>query len=259
MVTMRTTVLVVLLTVSVAVIACTARTPTPSDGPPSASPTVAVDSGVEDRATRTFAVGPNVTVVAGTFAGNIEIVRGPAGTVTADVTKLAYVRDADAARRELSNVAVSLEQHDAVVRITATPSAALTPTTVAHVRIAVPMGATLDLTDTSGNISIVGVDQVTVSANARTGNITFSGALGYGQHDLHVGAGAVSVTLPSDASFAIDATVTKGSVKSQFVLARVDRESANAFIGLVGPNPQTLLQIAVDTGAIELIAGPAPD
>lgn len=138
--------------------------------------------------------------------------------------------------------------------------------------ITVPRLADLDLKTDAGSVSVVGVSgQMTLSSNAGSvaasqvmlrgdsklktdaGSVTFSGALDpFGSYLLSTDAGGITVLLPEDASFQLDARTDVGSIRSDFVLAtRLVFPGAKARCD-VGSPPYPRLKLRTDVGSINI-------
>lgn len=218
------------------------------------APRVAPNSGVEETTAQHFAAPPDTRVVAGTFAGDVDVVTGAAGTVDVQVTKVTYLSTADAARRELANIDVDVAQsEDGSIVVSAKPFVRLDPRTVANVRIVVPDRMVFELTNSAGNISITGATSATVDARLTTGNLRFAGSLADGAHSFAVGSGHLDLTLPRDASFRLDAAVNTGQVRNDFGLGPA---TGNELHAIFGNAPGAAITASVGTGTIALHAGP---
>ena len=218
------------------------------------TPTVTPNSAVEESTAQHFAAPPDTHVLVSTFAGDLDIVAGTAGTVDVQVTKVTYVPTADAARRELANIDVGLAQaEDGSIVVGAKALARLDPRTVANVRIVAPDRMVFELSDSVGNISIAGATSATVDARVTTGNLRFSGSLAKGAHAFAVSTGQIDLTLPKDASFMVDASVNTGSIRNDFGLGPA---TANKLKATFGNAPSATITASVGTGGVALRAGP---
>ena len=219
-----------------------------------ATPTVAPNSRVEETTAQRFAAPPETHLLVGTFAGDVEVTAGPAGIVDVQVRKVTYLSTADAARRELANVDVDLAQsEDGSILVEAKALVRLDPRTVANIRIVAPDRMLFELTNSVGNVIITGASSATVDARVTTGNLTFRGSLAKGAHSFAVTTGQIELTLPKDASFAIDAAVNTGSIRNDFGAGPA---SANKLNAIFGNAPGAAITASVGTGAIALRAGP---
>lgn len=138
--------------------------------------------------------------------------------------------------------------------------------------ITVPRNADLELKNDAGGITINGIaGQISCTTGAGSvkvtgawlrgnsklktdaGTISFSGALDpHGSYQMTTGAGAVSVTLPPNASFRLDAKTGVGSINSDFPLT-IKRDfpggKARCDIGLP---PYPTLKLRTDVGSISI-------
>lgn len=138
--------------------------------------------------------------------------------------------------------------------------------------ITVPRNADLELKNDAGSITVNGIaGQISCSSDAGSvkvtdtwlygnsrlktdaGAITFSGALDpRGSYSMSSDAGTVSVTLPSNASFRLDARTDVGSINSDFPLT-IQRDfpggKARCDVGLP---PYPTLKLRTDVGSINI-------
>ena len=219
------------------------------------APVVIPNSGVEQSTSQRFPAPPETHLLVGTFAGDVEVIGGPADIVDVQITKVTYVSPADAARRELANIDVDLAQsEDGSIFVEAKPLVRLDPRTVANVRIIVPDRMIFELADSVGNVSVSGVRSATVDARVTTGSLRFNGSLAKGAHSFAASTGQIELTLPKDSSFRIDAAVETGSIRNDFGLGPAASNRLNAIFGNA---PSAAIRASVGTGTIALHAGPA--
>ena len=138
--------------------------------------------------------------------------------------------------------------------------------------ITVPRNADLELKNDVGSITVNGIaGQISCATDAGSvkvtgawmrgnsklktdaGSITFSGALDpHGSYQMSTDAGAVSVTLPPNASFRLDAKTDVGSITSDFPLT-IQRDfpggKARCDVGLP---PYPALKLRTDVGSITI-------
>lgn len=138
--------------------------------------------------------------------------------------------------------------------------------------ITVPRNADLELRNDAGSITVNGVSgQVSCVTDAGTikvsdtwlcgnsklktdaGSINFSGALDpHGSYQMTTDAGTVSVTLPTNASFRLDAKTDVGSINSDFPIpTRRDFPGGKARCD-VGLPPYPTLKLRTDVGSINI-------
>jgi hypothetical protein len=218
------------------------------------APTVTPYSPAEESTSERFAAPLEAHVLVETFAGDVDVIAGPPGTIEVHVVKVAHLAAADAAR-EFANVAVEAAQsEDGSIIVDAKPLAILDSRTVANVRVVAPKRTSFTLTSAVGDIDIVGASSATVDARVTTGNVRFSGSLADGAHSFAVGTGQIELTLPKDASFVIDASVDTGSIRNEFGAGPA---AAREIRAIFGNAPDAGITVAVGTGAIVLRIGPA--
>ncbi len=104
--------------------------------------------------------------------------------------------------------------------------------------------------ETSNGPITMNADKATVSAHTSNGPITFTGSL-TGRNDLRTSNGSVSVTLPADATFAVNASTSNNKITSDFPVTSSDR--GDTFLrGTVGNDPGTTLELQTSNSPIEL-------
>lgn len=223
-------------------------------GQGAATPTIAPNSGAEDQTAQRFAVTGAASVVADIFRGEIQVIEGEGGVVELTATKVAYLSAADAVRAEFAKIAISISQDRNAVVVRASAAAQLDPRTTVRLRLVVPAATALQLTNGFGSV-VTDVNSATLKANVMSGSIVVRGSLAEGEHSLRVTSGNIKLTLPTEASFSVDASVGLGSIKSDFMLTRTDRATTSALKGDVGPAPRTSITLTVGSGSIALLAG----
>lgn len=138
--------------------------------------------------------------------------------------------------------------------------------------ITVPRNADLELKNDAGSITVSGIaGQISCSADAGSvkvtdswlygnsklktdaGAITFSGALdSRGSYAMSSDAGTVTVTLPPNASFRLDAKTDVGSINSDFPLT-IQRDFPGGKARCdVGRPPYPTLKLRTDVGSINI-------
>ena len=107
----------------------------------------------------------------------------------------------------------------------------------------------------NGAISVTGED-VALDARTANGAITFSGSLAAvvtgGVHQARTSNGAITVDLPADATFLLEATTIAGSVTSTFKVQGADLSARTNLSGAVGANPRATLSLHTNNGNITI-------
>jgi hypothetical protein len=138
--------------------------------------------------------------------------------------------------------------------------------------ISVPRLSDLDIKTEAGSITVAGVNgQVNCASDAGTikvrdvmlrgdsrlktdaGTVTFDGSLDpHGSYTMTTDAGSVSVTLPAQASFKLDARTDVGGINSDFPVS-ITRDFPGAKArGEVGFPPYPSLKLRTDVGSINV-------
>lgn len=115
-------------------------------------------------------------------------------------------------------------------------------------------GNKLDLTTSNGAIKVTKARAATVSARTSNGSIHFDGALGEGEHVLHSSNGGVTVTLPADTHFRLDATTSNGRVTCDFPIKAEDQGKSH-LRGTVGDEAATMLKLSSSNASIHVKRG----
>ena len=145
-------------------------------------------------------------------------------------------------------------------------------TTKADADITVPAKSDLQLQNGTGDITVTGITgqmslingtgsidatQVTLTSDshlqASAGNVSFKGSIGNGNYQFQSNTGNVDVSLPSNASFHVNANTDVGSITSDFseVITQQNIAGASAS-GSVGNAPSATITLTTNTGSIEL-------
>ncbi len=146
-------------------------------------------------------------------------------------------------------------------------------TTKADADITVPTKSDLQLQNGTGDITVTGITgqmslingtgsidatQITLTNDshlqASTGNVSFKGSIiDSGNYQFQSNTGNVAVSLPSNASFHVNANTDVGSITSDFSEVMTQQNIAGASAsGSVGNAPSATITLTTNTGSIEL-------
>jgi hypothetical protein len=112
-------------------------------------------------------------------------------------------------------------------------------------------GGKLDLNTSNGGITIAARD-AEVNAHTSNGGIRFSGTLAEGEHVLHSSNGGLTLTLPEDARFRVDAATSNGRITSAFAVKEKGGQSKTHLRGTVGDDPAASLKLSTSNGGIKI-------
>jgi len=247
------------------------------------------DVTVSEDLQRAFQTPAAPHVIVQTSNGNITATTSPGNQARITVTKYSSGRDDVEAAKNLKIVEVTMDQEgDAIhVGIKRTDNAPWS-NWGANVHLDVPVGSQLTFRSSNGNLSSrqVGGKQslrtsngnitvtdgtgevdmetkngsITVTAlnaaiRARTSNgrIVFDGTFAKGNHCLETRNGSISITLPPDATFHVDASTRNGSVRSDFPLSKVEEKDSRTLIGSVGENAEVSIKAATSNDSIRIL------
>lgn len=145
-------------------------------------------------------------------------------------------------------------------------------TAKADAEITVPTKSDLQLQNGTGDISVTGIEgqmsltngtgsikttQVKLTNNSQlqtgTGDVNVSGSIGSGNYQFQSSTGNVDVSLPSTASFRVNATTNVGNIASDFSNIQVQQNMVGASAsGSVGSAPAATITLTTATGSINL-------
>jgi hypothetical protein len=246
----------------------------------------------EEIVSQSFETGASPHIVVETFNGHLDVSAGSGGLVQVEVTKRGAGFTRADAEADLDNVEVSLTQEGQTIRVIARRTGGLfaVGNSGASIELSVPAGSSLDLHSSNGRISSlhvagdvridtsngdvevrggsgrldlqtsngsVDIEATGAAVEARTsnGSIDFDGWLADGSHSLHTSNGRITITLPRDAQFRIDASTSNGSVWSDFAVAQSGPSRDNELRGSVGENPAVSITATSSNGRISIRKG----
>lgn len=238
---------------------------------------------------QSFAVDEDVTVTVSTYNGAIEIRTGSSDQVLVEVTKRGGGKTDAEAKRDLDNIQLALNQAAGSVKLVATHRGQAPADSAASFVVTVPAGAAVVASLTNGTIAVNGVKRdVTVTANngdltvrgvqegtitARTtngsvtlegrevaslvasssnGSVSFQGSVAESNagNRIDVGNGSVSVTLPGDAQWGVDALTSNGVLTTDFTFQ--GNTTPTSVKGTVGASPTFGIVIRIKNGNITI-------
>jgi hypothetical protein len=243
----------------------------------------------EESISQSFMTGPSPLVIVDTFAGDITIVGRRDGLVDATFIRRGAGDNDDEAFDDLGRVEVRFSQDGDTIRLTATHArgASRPPGSRASVRIFLPAGARLELATGNGNViteqmsgpqvietanGTVRIDgasgeldidskngaisingsPVRVQVRTSNGNLDFEGALAEGESEFRTANGNITLRLPAEAAFLLDASTINGNVTSTFDVRGASRAARTHLSGTVGDDPVTILQLRTNNGNIRI-------
>jgi DUF4097 and DUF4098 domain-containing protein YvlB len=243
----------------------------------------------EETVTQSFEVGEPPHVVVETFNGKIEVTTDSSNTVQASVTKRGAGASQSAAQDDLKNVQVTMTEESGTIRIVArrTLQNSTWGNSGAWATLKVPNGTSLELRSSNGSVTVTGptgdvtvntsngkiqiagsqgrlqldtsngaidvsATNALVTAHTSNGAITFRGDLAQGDHSFRTSNGRITLTLPSNASFTIDAQTSNGKITSDFAVSRTSGSRDTELRGTVGQNPTTSVTLRTSNGGIEI-------
>jgi len=109
----------------------------------------------------------------------------------------------------------------------------------------------LDLKTGNGAIDVAS-KLVLVDAQTSNGSIRFDGTLAAGENSFHTSNGKISVHLPSEASFRVDAQTSNGRITSDYPLKERKTREEHRLRGDVGDHPDTSIKLTTSNSSIEI-------
>jgi hypothetical protein len=110
----------------------------------------------------------------------------------------------------------------------------------------------LDLRTSNGALDIVAATEARVTARTINGNLSFSGALGPGEHLFRTANAGLTLTLPPDAQFEIRAVTSNAAVRTDFVGLTVEEAGLE---GTVGEMPYATILAETSNGVVSVLQG----
>ncbi len=102
-----------------------------------------------------------------------------------------------------------------------------------------------------GTIDVHG-DDALVQLRSNSGSVQFVGSLATGDSKITSGYGELTVKLPADASFKVQAKTGYGAIHTQFADMKKTKESDKELVGTVGADPKAVLHIESNSGSIQI-------
>jgi len=162
-----------------------------------------------------------------------------------------------------SNGAVTVDRVGAALRA-ATSNGAVTvagssgdtvvETSNGEVRLTAATGM-IDVRSSNAGVTVEATDAV-VAVDTSSGAVRFAGSLAPGDSSFVTSNGAVDLVLPTDASFALDASTSNGDITVGYPLASSGAASAARVQGTVGSDPA--IAITIETSNAGVTVQPAP-
>lgn len=119
-------------------------------------------------------------------------------------------------------------------------------------------GTTVDARTSNGTVRVKDA-RGPVTARTSNGTVTLTGKLVPGEYDLETTNGKVTVSLPGDSQFRVDAETTLGGVSCGFDLTQTEEKSRTHVRGTVGKDPKAMLKLRTTNGRIDVRPeSPAP-
>ena len=110
----------------------------------------------------------------------------------------------------------------------------------------------IKLRTSNGPIDIQ-TDKSEVTARTSNGSLRFKGSLATGQHSFHTSNGTVSLALPADAKFRVQARTSHGQITSDFFSVKRSRGTGQARAEAeVGENPQVTISVESSNGNVDI-------
>jgi rhodanese-related sulfurtransferase/DUF4097 and DUF4098 domain-containing protein YvlB len=96
------------------------------------------------------------------------------------------------------------------------------------------------------------VVEATVNASSKSGDVIVRGTLTTGEHSLHSDFGAITLVLPADSQFKLDAETKFGTVDTAFAVKPVHQNTDKRVQGNVGDQPRVTLKLTTSSGDIRV-------
>ena len=228
---------------------------------------------------KSFAVDPPARLVVDASLGDIDIVAGGAGDaidIQAEITTYGFTEASaqDNAEQVSVQASQSGQEVQLIVQVVEPTEGWRVRAPEIRVRVSVPEETSLDLQAGVGDLSVSGITgdiniqtdvgrvvvanvQVLENLEIQTdvAAIDFEGPLSEGaRYEMTSDIGAITVRLPADSSFQIDAASNVGDVAVDFeVVGQESRDFVSKTVqGTVGGDSDTLLYLRSNVGAIHV-------
>jgi DUF4097 and DUF4098 domain-containing protein YvlB len=206
---------------------------------------------------------PSPSVTAKTSNGAI-LVRGATGALdlTTDFNKIDVDAPCAAVKAKTSNGAILVKQAKGPLQLRTdfgnieveTPGGPVAAhTSNGHIHVRGAKGRVEARTD-FGGIDLA-AEQAAVTAQTSNGALKFAGSLADGEHTFRNDFGDITVTLPADAHFALDARTNFGTITTGFPVTMSGAASKTHLQGRVGDNPAVTLKLTTSNGNIRVNPG----
>ncbi len=231
--------------------------------------------------TRTFTVAGTPTLALDVSAGNVHILPGTNGQITATLTKEVHAITYTAAQQTLDAITLDATQSGDSVRVAVhDPGLDGFPTWInrkMELTVSVPASANLDLTVSAGNLDAHGISGSLVgrvsagnldlrgmtisgdsSLHVTAGNVSYAGALAPGAFlRVLVTAGNVDITLPATTPTHLEASATAGNLSVHgWPGVNTTRSGVGGLVSAdLNPQPTSTLSIDVTAGNVTVEAG----
>lgn len=233
---------------------------------------------VTATSTQSFTVSGAPSIVVNNGAGTVTYQAGTGSTVTVQITRRAGNSTSTDAQNDLENITASATQSGNTITITGAANGmqGLGRTQEVNFVITGPAGATLSITNQTGDVTLTGVQGV-VTTNVQVGDldvesatladgsrlqtnvgtVTLDGQLAPGASaEIAADVGSVDVTLPASTSAHLSATTDTGDITiTGWSIQPTSQGASESASGDLGTNPSGTLTIQVHTGSITLTAG----
>lgn len=203
--------------------------------------------------------GATEKLAARSKSGNVMVSGAKAEVTATSGFGSVTVDGAEAVRAETKSGGVTVKRATGAVTaksgfgpvdVEGAPAGATLESSSGNVRLRGGQGAVV-LTSNFGSIDAE-VAGATVKATSKSGGVSVKGALADGESSLHSGFGKVTLTLPADSRFRLDAATKFGQVTTAFPLTKTDEKGKSRLRGVVGDDPKTTLKLTADSGDVEV-------
>lgn len=112
---------------------------------------------------------------------------------------------------------------------------------------------TLQLKSSNGDVIMNHIEQGIVSVQTSNSRIKFTGHLAPGSHEFESSNGSITLQLPPDSSFTIDAKTTNSKAVTTFDMKKTGKERSSSLNGTVGKDPKVKLKLRTSNSPIQII------
>lgn len=208
--------------------------------------------------------GPSPEVTAHDSQGAITV-RGATGALDLATSLAAITIDAPCTQ-------VTAKNSQGAIKVNGAKGPLRLHTSLAEIHVKAD-GAEVDAENAQGAVTIEGArgrvraktslapitiaaSDAAVDAQDSQGAVSFRGSLAAGKHQFRTSLAGVTLALPADVSFRLDARASLGQIRNAFPLYQTEQSSSTRVVGTVGDKPDATIFVDVSQGNVTIKKSP---